>query len=169
MSAATWCVVHTQPLKETIAQRNLMNQGYEVYVPRFKKICRHARKVEEKHTPLFPRYIFVCMDVFSARWRSVNGTCGVSYLLMSNETTPSRVHAHVIEALRTQETVDGLVPLSSLVTFVKGDKIRITDGALKDQIATFASLDDQSRVRLLLNFMGRDVNLVLPCSAVEST
>jgi transcriptional antiterminator RfaH len=167
MNSATWCVVYTQPLKESVAQRNLIDQGYEVYVPRFKKTCRHARKVEEKCVPLFSRYIFARINVHSARWRSVNSTCGVSYLLMSNETTPSSIHDDVIETLRAQEIGEGLVPLSSLVTFVKGEKIRIADGAFKDHVALFESFDDKSRVRLLLNFMGRDVNLVLPCSAVE--
>jgi len=33
----TWHVVYTQPLKESIAQQNLLNMGYEVYAPKFKK------------------------------------------------------------------------------------------------------------------------------------
>lgn len=45
--------------------------------------------------------------------------------------------------------------------------MRIADGVFTGQVALFESLDDRSRVRLLLNFMGRDVNLVLPCDAVE--
>lgn len=168
MSSAKWCVVYTQPLKEFVAQQNLMDQGYEVYVPRFKKTCRHARKIEEKHVPLFSRYIFVRIDMQRARWHSVNGTCGVYYLLMSNEATPASVDAYVIEKLRAQETEEKLVPLSSLVAFIKGDVIRIADGAFKNQAAVFESLDDKARVRLLLNFMGRDVNVTLPFHSVEA-
>ena len=58
----TWCVAHTQPFKEVVAKQHLLGQGYKVYLPQFKKIRRHARKVEEVLSPLFPRYIFVGMD-----------------------------------------------------------------------------------------------------------
>ena len=164
----TWCVVHTQPLKELIAKQHLLDQGYEVYMPRFKKICRHARKVEEKLVPLFPRYIFVGMDLSSARWRSVNGTLGISHLLMSNDLNPAKVSTRIIEDLRAQEIGDGIVPVASLVNFVKGEKVRILDGAFTDQTAIFESMDDKSRVQLLLTFMGREMKMTLPIYAVEA-
>lgn len=164
----TWCVAHTQPSKEVVAKQHLLDQGYEVYLPRFKKICRHARKVEEKLVPLFPRYMFVGIDLELCRWRSVNGTRGVSYLLMSHDLRPARVSKGVIDALRSQEVSEGIVPISSLITFVKGDKVRILDGAFKDQVAIFESLDEKSRVQLLLTFMGREMNMTLPTYAVEA-
>lgn len=164
----TWCVAHTQPLKELVARRHLHDQGYEIYLPRFKKICRHARKVEEKLVPLFPRYIFVGMDLNSARWRSVNGTRGVSHLLMSNDLNPAKVPSRVIDDLRSQEIAEGIVPVVSLVNFVKGEKVHILDGAFKDQMAIFESMDDKSRVQLLLTFMGREMTMTLPTYAVEA-
>ena len=94
-----WFVAHTHPLKEIIAQQHLLEQGFEVYLPRFKKIRRHARKVEEVLVPLFPRYIFIGMNMEVARWRSVNGTRGVSYLLTNYDRpavvfpTDSQAHA----------------------------------------------------------------------------
>lgn len=164
----TWCVAHTQPLKESVAKHHLLDQGYEVYMPRFKKIVRHARKVEEKIVPLFPRYIFIGMDLSSTRWRSVNGTRGVSHLLMSNDLNPAKVPARIIDDLRFQEIEDGIVSVASLVNFVKGEKIRILDGVFADQIAVFESMDDKSRVQLLLTFMGREVKMTLPIHAVEA-
>jgi transcriptional antiterminator RfaH len=164
----TWCVVHTQPLKEYVAQQHLTDQGYEVYMPRFKKIVRHARKVEEKLTPLFPRYIFVGMDLHLARWRSINGTRGVTHLLMSNDLNPAKVPMHIIADLRAQEISDGIVSVISLANFVKGEKIRILDGAFKEQMAIFKSMDDKSRVQLLLTFMGREMKMTLPVYAVEA-
>lgn len=164
----SWCVAHTQPSKELVAQQHLLDQGYEVYVPRFKKICRHARKVEEKLVPLFPRYIFVGMDLSSARWRSVNSTRGVSHLLMSNDLNPAKVPTRIIGDLRAQEIGDGIVPVASLVNFVKGEKVRILEGAFADQIGIYDSMDDKSRVQLLLTFMGREMKMTLPTYAVEA-
>jgi len=166
-SMITWYVAHTQPLKEFVAQQNLLDQGYEVYLPKFRKLCRHARKIQEKVAPLFPRYLFVGMDLTTALWRNINGTRGVSYVVMGGENTPSKVPSSIIHDLKSQEVSEGVVPLSSLITFSKGEKVRILEGAFTDQIAVFESMDDKSRVQLLLTFMGREMKMTLPTYAVE--
>jgi transcriptional antiterminator RfaH len=162
-----WFVAHTHPLKEIIAQQHLLEQGFEVYLPRFKKIRRHARKVEEVLVPLFPRYIFISMNMEVARWRSVNGTRGVSYLL-TNYDRPAVVPNYVIENLKSHEIAYGIVPVNSLITFAKGEKVRVTDGAFQDQIAIFEMLDDKQRVQLLLSFLGKKIKVALPDYMVEA-
>lgn len=162
-----WFVAHTLPLKETIAQQHLLEQGFEVYLPRFKKIRRHARKVEEVLSPLFPRYIFIGMDMEIAKWRSVNGTRGISYLL-TNDDHPTCVPSYVLQNLKAHEIADGIVPVNSLIALTKGDKVRVLAGAFQDQEATFQRLDDRQRVQLLLSFMGREMKLSLPTYAVEA-
>ncbi len=162
-----WFVAHTHPLKELIAQQHLLEQGFEVYLPRFKKIRKHARKVEEVLLPLFPRYVFVGMDMEVARWRSVNGTRGISYLLTNNDS-PAMMPSYIIQNLKSQETSDSIVPVNSLIAFTKGDKVRILDGVFKDQIATVEMFDANQRVSLLLGFMGRETRFALPEYAVEA-
>ena len=162
-----WFVAHTQPLKELIAKQHLLEQGFEVYLPRFKKIRKHARKVEEILTPLFPRYIFVGMDLEVARWRSVNSTRGIAYLL-TRDDYPAMLPTQVIRTLKSQEIIEGIVPVNSLNAFIKGDKVRVTDGAFKDQTAVFQGFDDKQRVQLLLGFMGREMQVSLPEYAVEA-
>ena len=163
----SWFVAHTQPLKEFVAHQHLVEQGFEAYLPRFKKIKKHARKVEEVLVPLFPRYIFVGMDLEFARWRSVNGTRGISYLL-TNDDYPASLSDLVIQNLKSQEIADGVVPVSTLLSFKRGDKVRILDGAFKEQIATVEKLDANQRVRLLLSFMGRETGLSLPEYSLEA-
>jgi transcriptional antiterminator RfaH len=163
----SWFVAHTQPLKEQKAEANLVRQGFEVYLPRFRKIRRHARKVDEVIVPLFPRYLFVGMDIEAARWRSINGTQGVSYLLM-NQESPAVVPTHIIDALKIQENAEGLVSVESLIVFSKGDKVRVLEGSFKDQTAIFEQLNDKNRVQVLLNFLGREIKVSLPIYAVEA-
>jgi transcriptional antiterminator RfaH len=164
----TWCVVHTQPFKEVVAQQHLLDQGFAVYLPRFKKRRRHARKVEEVLAPLFPRYLFVGMDLATVRWRCINSTRGVSYLLMRDEIYPAQVPEQVITELKAQETREGFLPLTSLSLFTKGDKVRILEGAFQDQLAIFEGLDDKARVQLLLTFLGREVRITLPAEMIEA-
>lgn len=162
-----WLVVHTQPSKESVAQRHLSEQGYDAYLPRYKKTRRHARKTEEVLSPLFPRYLFVGIDLEVDQWRSVQGTRGVSYLLLTNNH-PAVVPSGIIQSLKDQENVDGLVPIDSMASFTKGEKVRILDGAFKDYVAVFEKMDDKQRVQLLLSCLGREVNVFLPAHDVEA-
>ena len=77
-----WYVVRTQPHREARAYYQLQNQNYQVFLPRFPKSRRHARKFDTVLAPLFPRYLFVGLDLTRHPWRSVNGTYGVEHLLM---------------------------------------------------------------------------------------
>lgn len=164
----TWCVAYTKPLKELVAKQHLLEQGYEVYLPQFKKIRRHARKVEEVLAPLFPSYLFIGMDLQFAHWRSINGTRGVSHLLMSDDLHPAKVPTYIIEELKFQEISEGVVSVESLAIFSKGEKVRILDGIFKDQEATFNALDGKNRVQLLLSFLGREMKITLPYYALEA-
>jgi len=162
-----WFVAHTQPCKEMIAQKHLFEQGFDTYLPRFKKTRRHARKVEEVLAPLFPRYLFISFDLEVDQWRSVQGTRGVSYLLVT-DGRPAFVPSMIIQSLKERETDDGLVPVDSMGVFVMGDKVRVLDGAFKDYVAIFEKMDDKQRVQLLLTCLGREVKVSLPAYVVEA-
>ena len=123
-----WFVAHPHPLKEIIAQQHFLEQGFEVYLPRFEKIRRNAHKVEEVLAPLFPRYIFEGTDMGIARWRSINGARGISYLLTNDEHLAS-VPMCVIQNLKASEIAEGIVPVDSLIAFKKGDKVRVLESA----------------------------------------
>ncbi len=71
-----WYVVQTQVNGEAKAAQNLLRQGYEIYLPRYLKRRRHARKVDFVAKPLFPRYMFVTIDMATQRWRSIQSTFG---------------------------------------------------------------------------------------------
>jgi transcriptional antiterminator RfaH len=163
----SWFVAHTHPMKEQIAEQHLREQGFDVYLPCFKKMRRHARKAEEVLAPLFPRYLFVAMELKTARWRCINSTRGVSYLLQ-NDGLPAEVPEQIIETLKEKETAEGLVSVNSLIALVKGDKVRILKGVFKDHLATFETMDAKQRVQLLLTFLGRETEISLPAYVVRA-
>ena len=76
-----WYVIHTQPRAERLAERHLAEQGFRVFVPKTVRTTRHARRVQQSLVPLFPRYIFVTLDLTRDRWYPINGTVGVSRLI----------------------------------------------------------------------------------------
>ena len=159
-----WYVVHTQCRKEALAATHLGNQGYETYLPRFRKRRRHARKIEDVLTPLFPRYLFVRIDTEHQRWRPINGTMGVCYLLCDGDH-PLAVPAGLVETIKDGEQEDGAVAMDPK-RYDKGQKLRVVQGPFADLTGLFQDMADDKRIVVLLNLLGRQVRTRLPFEAV---
>lgn len=162
-----WYVAYTQASAELRAADHLKRQGFDAYVPQCRRIRRHARRETTVLRPLFPRYVFVGFDVEVDRWRSVNGTVGVSRLICHGEC-PTALPDGVVEGLRDGEIEEGVVPLSQLVLFDAGAQLRVLDGAFAGHTGTYDSMSDTERVVLLFGMIGRQVKVALPIHTVEA-
>ena len=162
-----WYVVQTQVNGESRAAQNLLRQGFEVYLPRYLKRRRHARKVDFTARPLFPRYMFVAIDMATQRWRSVQSTFGVSRLV-TNGDDPATLPDGVVEALRSRENDKGFIRLDSKPVFAPGDKVRVLAGAFMDSAGLFSGLADHDRVSILLDLLGRKVRVLLDADMVAA-
>ena len=153
-----WYVARTLPQRELQAAQQLTNQGFRVFVPRYWKNRRHARKVETVSAPLFPRYIFTILDLTRERWRSINGTLGVERLLMS-AGEPQPVPQGVVESLIDAADPGGTMQFHFHLK--EGQTIRVTAGPFAELIGQLERLDDNGRVRVLLEIMGGTVRVAL--------
>jgi len=149
-----WYAVHTHPQGETHAYRHLKRQGFEVYLPRYLKKRSHARRIDWRPSPLFPRYLFVGMDIEKIRWRAIQSTVGVSHLVCLGDR-PTPVLGNIIDTLRAQENDKGMVDLGTDSTYTRGDEIKILSGAFSEITGLFECRGDRDRVTLLLDLMGR--------------
>jgi transcriptional antiterminator RfaH len=161
--ASNWYVVHTHPHAETKSATHLAWQGFSVYLPRYLKRRRHARRVEIVAAPLFPRYLFVAMDCMKQRWRSVSSTVGVSRLICHGEV-PVVVPCAVIDEIRARED-NGMVQLIER-RLAPGDKVRIAGGAFSDSMGLFECASDRDRVAVLLDLLGRKVRVLMSADCV---
>jgi transcription elongation factor/antiterminator RfaH len=158
-----WFLVHTQPKSECRAQLHLGAQGFRTHFPTIQKTIRHARQLRTVRAPLFPRYIFLILDLGRDRWLSVRSTFGVSSLFTC-EDRPVPVPEGIVEAL-IQRTDEANLTLfnSGLKT---GQTVRIMTGPFADFVGTLERLDDAGRVRVLLDMMGTSVPVALRRSAI---
>jgi transcription elongation factor/antiterminator RfaH len=161
-----WYVARTLPQHELKAAKQLANQGFRTFVPRYWKNRRHARKIEAVSRPLFPRYIFVVLDQARDRWRSVNGTIGIDRLL-THGGEPQPVPYGVVEHLIAASDLDGNVCFQ--FSLKEGDAIKIIAGPFADLVGQLERLDGDGRVRVLLELMGGSVRLALPRTLVAPT
>jgi transcription antitermination factor NusG len=151
-----WYAVHTLPFGELRAQEQLENQGFRTFLPKRHKTVRHARKLRHVDAAFFPRYLFVGLDLDRDRWRSVNGTYGVSSLVM-RAGRPHPVPRGIVEALIASADAHGILLFGDQLKV--GGTIRLLAGAFAEQLATLESLDDSGRIRVLLDILGRKVSI----------
>ena len=157
---SNWYVVQTHPNAEAKAASHLERQGFSVYLPRYLKRRRHARKIQTVQAALFPRYLFVNIDLQSQRWRSIQSTIGVSRLV-TNGDMPAAVPTPVISGLKDREDERGFIAMAQGPSFAPGDKIRVLGGAFAEALGLFEGASDRDRVAILLDLLGRKVRVML--------
>lgn len=162
-----WYVVQTQANAENKAVAHLARQGFATYLPRYLKRRRHARRVDVVAAPLFPRYLFVEIDVAVQRWRSICSTVGVARLVCNFEF-PAPVPERVVELLRNREDTSGFIQLDHRSKFKAGDKVRVLEGAFYDCLGIYDGMPDRERVEILLDLLGRKVRVLLDAEAIAA-
>ena len=162
-----WYVVQTHVNGEAKAASHLARQGFGFYFPRYLKRRSHARKVETVARPLFPRYLFVAIDIATQRWRSIQSTVGVSQIVAWGGN-PASVDDGVINALRAREDEGGFIRLERRARFAPGDKVRILDGAFLDSLALVEGVNDRDRVAVLLELLGRKVRVFVGADLIAA-
>lgn len=166
-STQRWYVVQSQPNCELKAVAHLNRQGFETYLPRYLKRSRHARRVELVARPLFPRYLFVSIDMGAQRWRSIYSTVGVSCLVCSGDV-PTAVADKIVNGLKTREDENGLVRLQLQPNLRVGDAVRVLDGVFADCLGLYEGMRDSDRVAILLDLLGRKVRVTVDADAVAA-
>jgi transcriptional antiterminator RfaH len=162
-----WYAVHTQPNAEARAEENLSRQGYGVYLPRYRRWVRHARRREIVQRPLFPRYLFTRFDRALMPWRPILSTIGVSAIVCGNDG-PAPVPPQVVESLRAHAAeglFDELMPARRLQM---GDRVRITEGPLENVVGRLAAASAEERVYILCEILGRTVRAEVSAMAIEA-
>lgn len=164
--AANWYVVQTDPHWESKAAFHLSRQGFEVYLPKYLKGRRHAGRRDTVTAPLFPRYLFVAIDLMTRRWHSVSSTIGVTRLVCRGDV-PAELPVAVIADLRQREDRQGFVQHRQS-RLSPGDEIRVLDGAFSDFLGLFEGMTTGERVAVLLDMLGRKVRVVMEAEVIEA-
>lgn len=162
-----WYVAHCQPNGEQKALFHLRRQGYEAYLPVYKKQRRHARRVDHVMAPLFPRYLFIRLELGVDHWRPIRSTVGISHFVCQGER-PVAVPDGIVESIQAREDNKGCVALNEAERFKKGDPVQLAQGPLSDQVALFDRIADDQRVVVLLELLGRPVEVRVAKDAISA-
>jgi transcriptional antiterminator RfaH len=159
-----WFLAHSHPKSEHKAELHLAAQGFRTYLPQIQKTIRHARQLKTVRAPLFPRYLFVVLNLERDRWLSVRSTVGVSRLLTLRDGRPEPVPVGIVEALIERSDANVMRLDDDLV---KGQQVRILCGPFADFVGTLERLDAAGRVQVLLAMMGTTIPVQIHRSALS--
>ena len=149
-----WYTIHTKPRQEAFAAEHLRRQAFEVYLPNIKQSHRYRGQWREKIEPLFPRYLFIRLDLGLDNIAPIRSTYGVS-TLVSFSGQPAKVPDPFIDALTRSSDQDAglLYPQKDL--FEAGAGVTIMDGPLQGLEAIFKVHDGEQRSFILLELLGK--------------
>ena len=158
-----WYLIYSKPRQEETAFYNLSQQGYTVYFPQI----RHQGTGRKSGTiePMFPRYLFICLNEKTDNWSYIRSTIGVARLVQFGSQL-ARAPDSLIAALRGMENEQGIREFYE-PAFQPGDHVRIADGALKGYEAVFQAETGNERVHLLLDAAGMCARLEIRASQIE--
>jgi transcription termination/antitermination protein NusG len=168
-----WYVVHCysgqeNKVRHAIEQRietmGMRDKIFDVIVPTEEEIEVKEGKRRTVERRVFPGYILVEMKMDEDSWYVVRNTPGVTgFVGMGNDPTPLRQE----EVKQIMDRMSDESPKVK-VSFKVGQKVRIFDGPFNDFIGVVAALDsDKSKVRVMVNFFGRDTPVELDFLEVE--
>lgn len=168
-----WYVVHCysgyeykvcHSIEQRIETMGMADRIFDVVVPTEEEIEVKDGKRRTVERRVFPGYILVQMKMDEDSWYVVRNTPGVTgFVGMGNEPTP----------LREEEIKQIFDRMSSdkpnvKVDFKVGQKVRIIDGPFNDFIGEVADIDvDKNKVRVMVNFFGRETPVELDFLEVE--
>ncbi len=163
-----WFAIRTKPRKEFYAQKNLIRQGYETYLPVIKKLISHARKKSIEPRPFFAGYLFIRVKPDECNWPAINSTYGVLRAVRFGDVYPPVPDA-LIEELKSREDASGLISVDPLKTvpYRPGDKVFVRRGeGLID--AVFQAMSSEDRAVVLIELLKQQIRVEVPINTIEA-
>jgi len=168
-----WYVIHCysgyenkvrKNLEQRIETMGMKNKIFEVIIPTQEEIeVRDGkRRTVERH--VFPGYVLVNMILEEDSWFVVRNTPGVTgFVGMGDEPTPLRSE----EVASIMRRMENEAPTYK-VTYKQGDRVRIVDGPFNDFRGIVDEIYmDRSKIRVMVNFFGRETPVELDFLQVE--
>ena len=146
-----WYALHTKPRKEHQVEAILCHREIETYLPLRCELKKHRLVVTRE--PLFPRYLFACVDLPAVGISAIVYTPGLTSMV-SFCGEPAAVDAGIIDYLKQREQTGSGPEVYG--HFRPGERVIIRTGPCKDLEAIFDSrLSGLGRVRVLLKILGQ--------------
>lgn len=170
-----WYVIHCysgyeRKVEGAIMQRaetmGMQDRIFDVLIPEEEEMEVKDGQRKSVKKRIFPGYILVQMKLDEDSWYVVRNTPGVTgFVGMGNEPT-ALLPEEVKKIMNRMESDD----VNIKVDFKIGENVRIVGGPFNDFIGRVAAIDsDKAKVRVMVDFFGRETPVELDFLEVEKT
>ena len=159
-----WFILQFKPNSHNQAAKNLNRQGFETFLPLHSITSRKASRFINSSQPLFPGYMFITFDKAKTEWHKINNTYGVSRLVTFNSILKSIPTTFIDNLMNRCDLSGKLLPIKKLK---KGDQVKLLKGPFAKFIATVETYEDDQRIWILIDLMGRQAKIQTPSDTLE--
>ena len=143
-----WFIFTYYVLKENILYNNMLNQGFDCFIPKV-KVIKNNKKREMN---LFPGYGFAYID--PSKLSSLKYTKGIKTVLRQGKGYASILSADISNLiLHSENTLTNPIIYKPKI----GDTIKVNKGAFENNLAQVVGLKGKDRIELMLNFLSREI------------
>lgn len=165
-----WLVLTTEPQRETLAASHLFARHFKTKLPQVRVEARrgHRRKKVAVARPMFRGYLFVRFAFGIDSPSRVTSAPGVHNFLRIGERYAfiSDDEMRAIEMIEDELMKPKEVNGPSAI-FDVGEEVRVAEGAFSGLNGRISSLDDDERVSILLEMLGRKVRTQIEADSLE--
>lgn len=164
-----WCCAYTRPGLETFAAGSIEKEtGFTTYLPRIAREQVVDGAVTRRWESLFPRYLFVRLDLAREGWQRAAWARGVQRLLGPPGRRPYVVPDLFMESLfaRCGERAEIVERAETPRLIVSGDFVKVSKGPYSS-FTGICRMTRKQRVSLLLEVFGRPTEVEFDISQVE--
>ncbi len=160
-----WYLAYTKPRQEQIALNNLQQQGFDAYLPLYKKFKKTEQGPVALFEPMFPRYILLRPGKPEQSLSVVRSTKGIASLVRFG-FEPAQIQDDLVQRIRQLEQDRNQATLQELGNLRAGQTVRLQHTALGGIEGLVQSVSSK-RVAVLLEILGRPMVVELEHHQVE--
>jgi transcriptional antiterminator RfaH len=162
-----WYLAYTKPRQEQMALQNLELQGYEAYLPFYKKFKSTEQGLVALFEVMFPRYIFFRPGRAGQGIAPVRSTKGVATVIRFG-VEPAVLTDELLQSIRQIEQERNQATQLDLSLLKSGQTVRLKHTALAGIEGLVQSVSSQ-RVAVLLEILGRPMVVDLKHHQVQAS
>ena len=157
-----WYAIWTRSRHESVVREQLLQKGYDTFLPTITKWSRWKDRKKKIEWPLFPGY---CFAKFNAEEALAILKCTGVVNIISFEGKPAAIPEHEIESIRTLISSDLQYDPCPLIK--EGTMVEVTHGALKGVVGRLVRKGAHARLVLSVDLIGQGVSVEVDAGDVK--
>jgi transcription antitermination factor NusG len=159
-----WTPVRTKPRHEKKLHHYCELNNVKSYLPLYCKAKRYGRKTVEHWLPMFPGYVFVCVD--EDKYTNLLRSGAIMYRIDMNEYNEKKLIEDLCTLLQF-ELIAGNKELSVKPELVPGKKVTVVNGPFTGLSGIIDKRNKELLITVNIDLLGQSVSTHLDIGDVE--